>query len=108
MNRYNGDGSSWTPEEVAELPSTETVFTPVKMEFDNHIWTQEGYEIIDGCATCPRYGVPIPAGTMLVKGEDGLYALIDETRPELDDKRASKELADKEAKKAEKLAKTEK
>lgn len=82
----NGDGTTWTPEEVATLPSTETVFDVPKIDFSNHIWEQQGYELIDNCAGCPRYGVPIPYGMMLTK-ENGVYKLIDETRPELDHKR---------------------
>lgn len=74
---YNGDGTKWEPEEIEALPATDTVFEAPKMKFSDHTWVQEGYQIIDTCPACPRYGVPIPYGQMLIKDEKG-YRLVDE------------------------------
>lgn len=102
--RNNPYSASFSADEIENMPQTTTVFNQEALDFHKHTWVQEGYELIDTCAHCPRYGIPIPFGKMLVKGENG-YELIDELRPELDTKRASKALQAKEAKKAEDEAK---
>ena len=66
---------------VAEenIPQTQQVFNPPRLNFQGHTWIQQGYEIIDSCPSCPRQGVPIPSGKMLIR-ERGEYKLIDEAR----------------------------
>lgn len=59
------------------LPQTTQIFDAPEFEFNKHHWVQQGYELIDMCPNCPRQGVPIPFGKMLVK-EKGVYKLVDE------------------------------
>jgi hypothetical protein len=73
--------TEYTPEELAALPQTETVFDRPALEFDSHEWQQEGYFITDVCKTvrpdCHPGGIPIPSGSLLVKDAKG-YRLVDE------------------------------
>jgi hypothetical protein len=66
-------------QDVNNWPRTEQVFNAPKLDFDNHQWIQMGYEIIDNCPNCPKQGIAIPSGKMLVK-KDGRYDIIDEPR----------------------------
>lgn len=63
--------------EVKDWPKTEQVFELPNIDFQKHQWIQEGYFLIDSCGPCPRQGVPIPYGKVLVR-EEGKYNLIDE------------------------------
>ena len=71
------DPNNWTNEELATIPQTDQVFEKPHMKLNDHTWIQEGYTIIDTCPACPRYGIPIPQGHMLVKDEKG-YRLVNE------------------------------
>lgn len=116
MSKYfNGDGSGYNPYEAAatgatlpddQLPQTTTVFETPQLTADDHVWRQEGYSIMDACQPrtmhCISTGISIGPGRLLHRDGQGKYSIIDETRPELDDKRATPELAKSEADKAEK------
>lgn len=78
----NGDGTTYVE---PETPQTDTVFIPPDLDLNGHKWLQQGYDIIDQCATCPRYGIAVPG--MLLVLEKGRYKLVDESRPELAEKR---------------------
>lgn len=73
--------TEYTPEELAALPQTETVFDQPQLHFEAHKWQQEGYFITDVCsvarADCHPGGIPIPNGSMLIRDEKG-YRLVDE------------------------------
>lgn len=64
-------------QDTSNWPKTEQVFDLPKLDFQNHQWVQRGYEIIDSCQNCPKQGIPIPVGKMLVR-KDGRYDIIDE------------------------------
>jgi hypothetical protein len=65
----------YSDEELEALPQTTTVFDVPQLKIDDHIWVQQGNHIIEQCHD--HRGIPIPAGTMLVKGLEG-YKLVDE------------------------------
>lgn len=73
--------TDWTPDELATLPQTETVFDQPQIEFNHHQWVQEGYFVRDVCTpstiVCHQGGIPIPSGKVLVKS-NGQYDLKDE------------------------------
>lgn len=64
-------------EDTSSWPQTTQVFDKPSIDFQKHEWVQQGYEIIDSCPTCPRQGISIPYGKMLVRAE-GKYKLVDE------------------------------
>lgn len=65
----NQDPETW--------PQTTQVFETSPVNFGDHVWIQQGYQIIDSCPGCIPQGVPIPVGQMLIK-EKGEYRLVDE------------------------------
>lgn len=77
----NPHSTDWTPEELAALPQTENVFDKPALNFDEHQWLQQGYELTDNCpiktAACHTGNIPLPSGQMLIKDAKG-YRLVDE------------------------------
>lgn len=75
--------NDYTPEELAVMPQTTTVFNRPALQFDSHEWQQQGYMVQDVCspstADCHTVGIPIPSGKMLIK-KDGGYDLVNEQR----------------------------
>lgn len=65
--------------DVSKWPQTSQVFDAPTLDFSGHQWIQRGYELIDSCPACPKQGIPIPAGKMLIR-EDGKYSIVDELR----------------------------
>lgn len=65
----------WTEEELAQLPSTTAVFEPQKLNINDHVWIQQGYDLIDQC--CGHPPLHIPSGKLLVKDKGG-YHIVDE------------------------------
>lgn len=74
---------SWTEEEIAALPQTDTVFDQPKLVVNEHEWLQSGYMMTDNCSparmNCINAGIPLPNGKMIVK-EKGAYKIVDEMR----------------------------
>lgn len=73
--------TSYTPEQLENLPQTTKIFDRPEMTFDDHDWQQQGYMITDICspkrADCHNVGIPIPSGKMLVK-RNGKYDIVPE------------------------------
>lgn len=66
---------TYTEEELDNLPQTETIFETPQLDFDKHVWIQEGYQAMDQC--CGHPPVSLPSGKLLIK-ENGRYRLVDE------------------------------
>lgn len=66
---------TYTDEELQTLPQTETVFEAPQLDFDKHVWIQQGYTAIDQC--CDHPPVTLPNATLLIN-ENGRYRLVDE------------------------------
>lgn len=63
------------------IPQTTAVFDAPRLDFNSHQWRQEGYFVVDACPSksvgCHTGGLPLPAGSLLVKNK-GVYTLVDE------------------------------
>jgi hypothetical protein len=66
---------TYTDEELAHLPQTETVFDQPALDINAHQWIQRGYIAEDQC--CGHPPITLPNGTMLIK-EEGGYKIVDE------------------------------